>query len=179
MMEFRELVEARRSVRSYKKGGIDASTIRKIVETAQKAPSWKNSQTWRFYAACSDDMVRKIRETLPDFNVSSTRNASGYIIAAFEKSVSGFDTAKNEPMNECGEEWGAYDLGHASMLLLLAARECGLDTLIMGIRDSKAIRGIMNIPENQEIMSVIALGYRDAEPVMRPRKALGEVVKIY
>lgn len=63
--------------------------------------------------------------------------------------------------------------------LMLAARNAGYDTLIMGIRDAEVIRAMLNIPENEEIMSVIAVGKRSAEPSIRPRKELDEVVRFF
>ena len=53
----------------------------------------------------------------------------------------------------------------------------GYDTLIMGIRDADAIRRLLNIPENEAIMSVIAVGKREKESVPRPRKPLDEVTR--
>ncbi len=38
---------------------------------------------------------------------------------------------------------------------------------------------MLNIPENEEIMSVIAVGKRSAEPSIRPRKELDEVVRFF
>ena len=44
-MEFNELIVERRSVRAYKDQPVDVELLKKIVEQAQMAPSWKNSQT--------------------------------------------------------------------------------------------------------------------------------------
>ena len=41
------------------------------------------------------------------------------------------------------------------------------------------IRAKLNIPENEENMSVIAVGKRNAEPSMRLRKELDEVVRFF
>ena len=49
----------------------------------------------------------------------------------------------------------------------------------MGIRDAEAIRKQLNIPDNEEIMSVIAVGKRSADVAPRPRKAFEEVVKFF
>ena len=49
----------------------------------------------------------------------------------------------------------------------------------MGIRDADVIREKLRIPENEEIMSVIAVGKRSAEPSVRPRKELDEVVRFF
>jgi len=75
--------------------------------------------------------------------------------------------------------WGAYDLGLQNENLCLKARELGLDTLIMGIRDESALKNILDIPDNVQVAAVIALGYRNTEPKMPLRKELSEVVKYY
>ena len=54
----------------------------------------------------------------------------------------------------------------------------GFDTLIMGMRDSEAIRSSFGIPESETVMAVIALGYRAGEPRRPDRRPLDEVVTI-
>ena len=55
----------------------------------------------------------------------------------------------------------------------------GFDTLIMGMRDGEGLRAQFNIPENETIMSVIALGYRAEEPRDPVHKSLDEFVKFF
>ena len=71
------------------------------------------------------------------------------------------------------------DLGLQNAYMILKASELGLDTLIMGIRDSAALRAELNIPENEEIAAVIAVGYRKTEPHFNPRKDLDEILKFF
>lgn len=176
-MEFRELIERRKSIRSYADEAIDKELLAGILEQAQRAPSWKNSQTARCYAVLSPDRVMALRErALPPFNRRSSVGAA-LIVTTFVKNVSGFTDGK--PDNELGNEWGAYDLGLHDAYLILAAADAGLDTLIMGIRDADAIREIMEIPEEEEIVSVIAVGKRAQDTPARPRKPRDEVTHIF
>ena len=46
----------------------------------------------------------------------------------------------------------------------LAAHEAGLGTVIMGIFDEDGIRNLLNIPEEQELAALIAVGYPDISP---------------
>lgn len=176
-MELNEAVTSRRTIRAYKDVKVSEEKIKELVAFAQNAPSWKNSQTARYYAALSEEKHALVREALPAFNQTRSQNAT-LVAVAFQKGVSGFDTEKNVPANECGDEWGAYDLGLANMLFMLKARELNLDTLIMGIRDGKKIKEALSIPENQEVMAVIAVGERDQEPAMPPRKPLDEILTV-
>ena len=81
--------------------------------------------------------------------------------------------------NEIGDGWGAHDNGLSNGYLVLIARSMGFDTLIMGMRDSDALRTLFQIPENETIMAVIALGYRAAEPNRPKRRPLDEIVSFY
>lgn len=179
-MEFIELLEKRRSVRAYKENTtIEKSVVEKIINAAQQAPSWKNSQTARYYVVMSPEKLAEVRsECLPEFNQKNSANAPVLIVTAFSKSHSGFDNEKN-PVNELGDKWGAYDLGLQNEALILKATDLGLDTLIMGIRNSEKLRELLNIPDTQEIVSVIALGYRATEPIKPKRKELEEISVFY
>ena len=171
-MEFMELANERRSVRAYEDKPVDRALVDEIIRAAQLAPSWKNSQTGRYYVALDGAAQERVRACLPAYNQRSSAHAA-LIVTAYEKGVSGF--SGTDPVNELGDQWGAYDLGLQNMLLCLRARELGLDTLIMGIRDGAALRAAAGIPDTQAVFSVIALGYRDQDPAARPRKATEEI----
>ena len=173
-MEFRDLISARRSVRGYE-AGIGHEALVGILREAQQAPSWKNQQTARCYAVETPEVLEDLRvSALPSFNRNSSAHAA-LIVTTYVKNVVGFNG--ETPVNEIGNGWGAYDLGLHDAYLVLAASNAGYDTLIMGIRDAGVIRAKLNIPDNEEIMSVIAIGKRCAEPSLRPRKELDEVVR--
>ena len=173
-MEFNDLVLQRRSVRAYADKPVDPSLIEQVLQAAQLAPTWKNSQTGRYYVAARPEAQAKIRACLPAFNQHSSDHAA-LIVTTYVKDVSGF--ADGQPANELGNQWGAYDLGLQNAYLVLKARELGLDTLIMGIRDEAALRAAAGIPDTEAVFSVIALGYRAQEPSLRPRKALSDVAR--
>ena len=49
-MEFQNLIEKRRTVRKYAAGNsVSKEDVLAMVKAAQEAPSWKNSQTGRYY----------------------------------------------------------------------------------------------------------------------------------
>jgi nitroreductase len=55
----------------------------------------------------------------------------------------------------------------------------GFDTLIMGMRDSDGLRKEFNIPAEETVMAVIALGYRSGEPKQPGHRPFDEVVKFF
>ena len=175
-MEFIDLIHARRSVRSYS-AGISREDLATLLTRAQQAPSWKNLQASRCYAVQSPEVLAALRaQGLPDFNQNSSAGAA-LVVTTFVRDVVGF--TQGQPDNEVGNGWGAYDLGLRDAYLVLAAADMGYDTLIMGIRDADAIRRLLNIPENEAIMSVIAVGKREKAPAARPRKPLDEVTRFF
>ena len=175
-MEFTELIAERRSIRKYE-SAVPRDEMEVILTQARQAPSWKNQQTSRCYVLETPEKLEELRaEALPSFNRNSSANAS-LVVTTYVKDVVGFKDGT--PANEIGNGWGAYDLGLHDAYLILAARNAGYDTLIMGIRDAEAIRKQLNIPDNEEIMSVIAVGKRSADVSPRPRKDFEEVVKFF
>lgn len=50
-MEYNEVIKARRSCRRYQDKPVPAALIKELVQKAQQAPSWGNTQPWRVYVA--------------------------------------------------------------------------------------------------------------------------------
>lgn len=179
-MEFQKVLETRRSVRNYDSSkAVDQQTVRELLEAVILAPSWKNSQTSRYYCVFSED-VRKIiiHDCLPAFNGNSVKNAPVLIISTFVKNCSGFERS-GEPTNEIGNGWGFYDLGLHDQNLLLKATDLGLDTLVIGIRDQDKIRELLDISDEEIIVSVIAGGYGTEKTTMPKRKLVDEIARFY
>ena len=114
-------------------------------------------------------------DALPSFNAASSANAAALVAVTFVPGESGY--MGDKPADELGEMWGAYDCGLASSYFILAAKNHGWDTLIMGIRDTAKVKSILGIPEKEVLMSVIAVG-KSAQPYFKnPRKPVAEVLK--
>ena len=175
-MEFNQTLMARRSLRAYEEGKtVEKALLEELIRFAQMAPSWKNSQTARYYAILEEAKCEAFSENcLPQFNQNNSRGAS-YLVATFVKNRAGFNRETGEPDNECGNGWGYYDLGLQSENLILKAKELGLDTLIMGIRDAEKIHEMLQIPETEQVVAVIAVGYRDIDPE-KPKRKTPEVI---
>lgn len=178
-MEYSKLIEVRRSVRSYEAGKkISKEDWNEILRASALAPTWKNSETGRYYIVEDENVMEEIRQTMPSFNQRSSANAAALVVTTFVKSVSGF--SNGEADNEIGEGWGAYDLGLQNSYFLLKARELGIDSLIMGLRDGEKIREVLSIPQEEEVMAVIALGYSNGNVAGTPnRKKPEEIAKFY
>lgn len=178
-MEFSQLIEERRSIRHYDESKkVTKEQIEEMVQAAIQAPSWKNSQTARYYAVLSEDKLAELSEKgLPEFNAKNSAGAS-LIVTTFVANRAGFNR-QGEPDNEAGNGWGFYDCGLHNENLVLKAKDMGLDTLIMGIRDEKAIRQVLNIPETEIIVAVIAVGYASEGAEKPKRKTPEDILTIF
>jgi nitroreductase len=125
----------------------------------------------------SEDKVNAIKDMVGDGNKRNTAGAPVMIVSTYVKARSGF--FRGNPANEIGDGWGAYDNGLSNAYFILKARERGFDTLIMGMRDSDALRKLLAIPDDECIMAVISLGYRASDPNRPDRKPVNEVVKFF
>lgn len=179
-MEFNKVIETRRSIRHYDESRkVSRAMVEEMIEAAILAPSWKNSQTARYHVVMDGQLLETVRTTcLPAFNAANVQGAPVLIVSCFVKDHSGYNPDKT-PSNELGNGWGIYDLGLHDQNLTLKAADLGLDTLIMGIRDVEKLRELLDIPEQEVIVSVISVGYRSQDATMPKRKTVSDIAKFY
>ena len=178
-MEFQNLIEKRRSVRKYaERNAVTKNEILSMIKAAQEAPSWKNSQTGRYYCIMDEKNVEQFRrECLPEMNAGKCENAV-LIISTFVHDRAGFQKDGTAD-NELGNGWGCYDLGLQNENLVLKAAELGFGSLIMGIRDADKIREFLDIPLEETVVAVIAVGVPGEQPGRPKRKEVEEIVRFF
>ena len=175
---FHQVITTRRSIRQYDATKtISEAEVRQLLTLTQEAPSWANTQSTKYYVALSPEKIEAVQGMIGDFNKRNVQGAPVLMVSTYERGKSGFFNGK--ATNEIGEGWGAHDNGVSNAFLVLAARSMGFDTLIMGMRDSDALRTLFGIPDTETVMAVIALGYRAAEPNRPKRRPLDEIVSFH
>lgn len=178
-MEVMEAIVQRRSVRKYRSDPVDDETLNRVLDAARWAPSWKNTQCWRFVIVRDARIKEKIGECLisnkPYENpgYKAIIQAPVLIIACAELGKSGrnagtFPTDKGD--------WFMYDTALAMQNLVLAAHSLGLGTVHLGLYDSEKVAEILKVPEGFSVVSMTPLGYPDEKPGKPPRKELSEIV---
>lgn len=177
-MELSKVMHTRRSVREYINKPVEQEKLREVISAAQLAPSWKNSQVSRYYVVTGEEKLAEVKNALSPYNQKNMADAPALIVTAIVLNRSGYEK-DGTPTNELGNGWGFYDCGLQSMNLLLKATELGLSTLVMGIRDNEKIKKILGIPETEAVVSVIGVGYSNAEPAMPKRKAIEDIAKFF
>ncbi len=179
MNSFDQILQQRRSIREYDSDrNVPQEQIEEILKAVIEAPSWKNKQTGRYHIVTSADMRNKLIECLAPQNRSRVSTAPVLIVTSFVKDIVGFNDS-GEPSNELGNGWGIYDLGLQNSILLLKATDLGLGSLVLGLRDADAIRELLQIPSDEIIVSVIAIGYKKNEAKKPNRKEISEISGYY
>lgn len=179
-MELDKILEKRRSIRKYAKGDkVTPELVKELVTAALEAPSWKNTETARYHVVLSPEKIEALRgKAFGTWNQQCTENVQALVVSAFVKDIAGYQK-DGTPDNELENGWGIYDAGLQNSVFLLKAAEAGIDTLVMGIRDASAIRELLEIPENEVILSVIALGERAETPDRPHRKNPDQILKFH
>ncbi len=173
-MELLEAIRTRRSIRRYKSTPVDDKTVELVLEAARWAPSWKNTQCWRFIAV-RDNNIKSQLANITTFNNPSTdaiRNAPVVIVACAELGKSGY--SDGQQASDKGD-WYMFDVALAMQNLVLAAHSLGLGTVYNGLFDAKKAATILNVPAGFCVVSLTPLGYPDQEPAPRPRKELAQI----
>ena len=177
-MELREVMQKRKSIRQYLTTPVEEEKVKAMIEAAILAPTWKNAQEIRYYVAVSEEKRQAVLDALGEGNRKKTQNAPVFLISAVILNRAGFQKDGTAD-NELGNGWGYYDCGLHDMNLLLEAANQGLSTLVMGLRDADKLREAFDIPKEESIVSVISVGYSDADPDRPTRKSVDEIAKFF
>lgn len=174
-MDVLEAIKTRRSIRKYKPDPISDTLLTQVLDAARLAPSWANTQCWRFVAVKDPVTKGKLADTLTPTNsaMNSIRNAPIVIVACAELGKSGFYGGKSE--TDKGD-WFMFDVALAMDHLTLAAHALGLATVHVGLFDAKKAEAVLGVPPGFCVVEMTPLGYPDQVRDARPRKQLAEIV---
>ena len=168
-MNTTECIHSRRSIRHFADKPVPHEVLEEVIADAAYAPSWKNTQISRYIAVEGREAIDALAKEYAPFNARTVYTAPLLIVQTFIKNRSGFERDGSYTTDR-GEGWQMYDCGIAAQTLCLSAHEHGLGTVIMGIFDRLALEKYLNVPEDQEIAALIAVGYPAEEPKAPRRK---------
>lgn len=175
-MDVFEAIMNRRSIRQFEPTPVDETDLYKILEAARYAPSWHNSQCWRFIIVKDEATREKLSQTVPPTNRGSkaVREAPVVIVLCAELGHSGY--IKGELIPDKGQYWYMFDVALAAQNLMLAAHALGLGTLNVGYFNPLQAARVLEVPEGTTVVELIPLGYPAINAVAPPRKELSETV---
>lgn len=168
-MNFLELVQKRRSLRTYLDKLVEKEKLEYILECARLAPSWKNMQCWRFIVVEELSQRKALAETMAETNPGRKALVQAPVVIVL-------CAVPTESAVWEGKDYMMLDAGLAMEHLILAATEQGLGTCWQGLFSEEKMRQALNIPENVKVVAMTPLGYAAEERNPRPRKAMEEIV---
>lgn len=189
-MDFSQTVNRRVSIRRFLPKPVEDDVIRHIIETAERTPSWANSQPWRVYVATGESLekIRAEHKTSgaghADFQTQHRDTwslATQKAMAAWSMQLTKYLGTHMSEMSRSNAdlfdapalvyltiarnstEWSVFDLGAFSQTLMLAAADAGVDSMAAYeiVKHPESVRRIMGIPDKELVAMGIALGYRD------------------
>jgi nitroreductase len=174
-MDTLEAIKTRRSIRRYTNSPVPDDVLAQVLEAARWAPSWANTQCWRFIIIRSDDTKQELAAALLGNNPSTNAVKTAPIIIAIciELNRSGFYKGQASTIKG---DFGMFDAALAMENLVLAAHALGLGTVHVANFDVKKVEAILGVPEGYNVVEITPLGYPDGESRITPRKELTEIV---
>ncbi len=167
-MEFTEVVKNRYSCKKYGDQKVETEKLEAILEAGRLAPTAKNLQEQRIYVLQSEEALAKVDQCTP-----CRYGAPVVLVIAFDSSnVFTYPGGKRDS--------GVEDATIVATHMILAAANEGVDSCWVNFFDPDKLKEALGLPENEEILMVMDLGYA-AEgagplPNHESRKPLPETV---
>ncbi len=175
-MDIMDAIKTRRSVRKFKDDDVPDEVLAELFEAARWAPSWANTQCWRFIVIRNKDVKERLAGTLTPKNpaLKAMTAAPVIIVSCAEKGVSGF--YRSDAVTSHGD-WLMFDVALSVQNLMLAAHSMGLGTVQVGAFNVESVDKILGLPDNIAVLTMVPIGYPATEGGSRtPRKELSEMV---
>jgi nitroreductase len=165
-METWEAIRSRRNVRSFDDRPIPEDHLGEILEAGRRAPSSQNWQPWDFVVVTDRERLVELSRTWQGAGHVAHSAATVALVAA--------------PPEERRRGTLYYDLGQATMSIMLAAAGLGIGSCHSAVGDQDLARQILGLPPDKFCAYMISLGYPADRPlslVRHPsRRPLDEVV---
>ncbi|MHB8105638.1 MAG: nitroreductase family protein [Dehalococcoidales bacterium] len=189
MMELFDAIKNRRSIRRYKTDPVDDNKIEAILEAGRWAPSWANTQCWRFVVVRDVELKLQLASTLmkvklPDREIdnpalNAMKIAPVVIVVCAETGKAGVKhgsySGKIEYATDKGD-WFMFDTALAIQNMVLAAHGLGLGAVIIGAFDAAQAEKILNTPKGCRAVALFPVGVPEQPGKAPPRKELTEIV---
>ena len=165
-MEFEKLIQARYSVRAYKRDPIPDQVLVKVLEAARLAPTAANRQPFRILVVHTDGREEELKRIYgrdwfvqPPLVIALCGLTDKCWVRADGKSFCDIDAA--------------IVMDH----LILAAADHGLGSCWIGAFDAQAARQILKLPDSVEPIAFTPLGYPTDKPGEKKRKPIVKLVQ--
>ena len=166
-MEAWDAICARRNVRQYRPEPVSEADLSRIAEAGWRAPSAKNRQPWDFIVVTDRAALQEL---------STVWVGAGHIASA----AAAIALVVPVPPDERRKVTDQYDVGQATMAMMIAATDLGIGTGHSSVGDQDKACAILGVPDGRLVAYMLGIGYpadRPLTPIRKPnRRPFDEVV---
>ena len=167
-MEFKQVIKQRYSCKQYSSRTVEQEKLDAVLQAGRLAPTAKNLQEQHIYVITTQENLAKIDEVTP-----CRYGAPVVAVVAFDR-----DNVYTYPGGK--RDSGIEDAAIVATHMLLAAADEGVDSCWLNNFDPDKLKKLLSLPENEEILMLMDLGYASEEtgplPNHSSRKPLSETI---
>lgn len=203
-MDILGAIQKRRSIRRWDPKPVEKEKIEKVLEAGRRAPSWGNTQPWRFIVVQDKAKIEEIAQAAggqPHIAAPVLIVCCGAIDDLSRKQHRAAlaqlrDLGVMEWTDEIldnvvlgSDAFAPYRLGEAVMTvkageqvmiatayMTLEAVNQGLGTCWVGAITPKEVHKVMGLPDDIFVHELLPLGYPGEDPKPRPRKDTNKII---
>jgi len=166
-LETWDAIRARRNVREFDERLLPGEDLERILEAGRRAPSSRNWQPWDFVLVTEREQLKQLAKVWRGAGHVATSAATIALVLPHTSDAGERDRAQ-------------YDLGQATMAMLIAAADLGIGSGHAAVADQDQARRVLGLPDDRYAAYLIDLGYpadRPLRPIREPnRRPLTEVM---
>ncbi len=166
-METWDAITSRRNVREFAEEALTGEQLERILEAGRRAPSSRNWQPWDFVLVTDREQLKELAKVWQGAGHVASSAASIALILPHTEDRGERDRAQ-------------YDLGQATMAMLIAAADLGVGSGHSAVRDQDQARRVLGFPDDRYAAYLLDFGYpadRPLKPIQKPnRRPFAEVV---
>jgi nitroreductase len=147
-----EAISTRRDVRQYTDQPIKPDDLDQILEAGRRSPSSSNDQRWDFVVVTDRRELQDLA-TVWQHAQHVARSAATVVLVA------------PEPADDEARQSTYYDLGQATMCMMLAAVELGIGSAHARVADQDRARELLGFPRDHTAPWLITFGYPADRPL--------------
>jgi nitroreductase len=155
-MEFREVVEERRSIRKFFPKPVEMEKIGELIHMGMKAPSIGDLQPWNFIIVTKAQKLQDIADACP-YERWLYQAPILIVICSLGDKAESYYPGK-------GRLWASQSCAAAAENISLGAVDFELSTCWVTSFETYKIKEVLHIPDGIEPEIMLALGYPDEEP---------------
>lgn len=163
-MDLLEGIYTRRSIRQFTEEPVGRDQLIEVIKAGTWAPSGLNNQPWRFVIVTDAAMKKELSKQTTYHHI--IERAPACIGVFVDRSAMYHETKDHLAMGACIQN------------MLLAAHGLGLGAVWLGeiLKNADAVRTLLGLEKEMELMAVVALGHPAAGKHSSKRKDVTEVL---